>query len=151
MAAILYEFILQSKKVSEKQELRTPNLPEQPFHSFCAIIKWREGGKWFHGCTGLRKYIPAEFRDWPSKCSAAHPKNALWHNFSAINSRNLAGMFLRYSVYYPPPPLWNGAGLILPQFGPQRECPSPRQPLNGLITLVPYDALLSYYSGRRLE
>ena len=124
----------------QKQDLWTPNLPEQRFHSFCAITKWRGRGKWFRRCTELRKNIPAKFRELPSKRSAAHPKNALWRNISDTFpelGRNFFTLLCTLSL----PPLWNGAGLILPQFRPQRECPSPRQPLNGLLSLVPYDRL----------
>ena len=35
----------------------------------------------------------------PSKLCAAHPKNSLWCNISTRYSRNLAGMFLHYSVF----------------------------------------------------
>ena len=45
------------------------------------------------------KNIPAKFRESLSKCSAAHPKIALSHNISVRHSRNLAGMFLHYSVH----------------------------------------------------
>ena len=51
-------------------------------------------------CTELCKNIPAKFRESPSKYSAAHPKNALWRNISAIHSRNLEGIILHYSVSY---------------------------------------------------
>ena len=48
--------------------------------------------------TELRKNIPVEFQESLSKCSAAHPKYALWRNISASQSRNLARMFFHYSV-----------------------------------------------------
>ena len=51
-------------------------------------------------CAELCKNIPTKFRESLSKCSAAHPKIALWHNISASYSPNLAGMFLHYSVLY---------------------------------------------------
>ena len=44
------------------------------------------------------KNIPAKFRESSSKCSEAHPKNALWCKISASHSQNLAGMFLHYPV-----------------------------------------------------
>ena len=48
--------------------------------------------------TELCVNIPAEFRESASKCSADHPKTALWHNISASHAQNLAGMFLHNSV-----------------------------------------------------
>ena len=45
------------------------------------------------------KNILDKFRESLSKSSAAHPKNALWRNFSASHSINLAGMCLLNSVY----------------------------------------------------
>ena len=42
--------------------------------------------------------MSAKFRDSSSKCSAAHPKTALWRNISASHSQNLTGMFLHNSV-----------------------------------------------------
>ena len=61
-------------------------------HLICRINTGRS--HWFWGsCTGLCKNIPAKFRESPSKCSAAHPRNALWRNISASHSPNLARMF----------------------------------------------------------
>ena len=66
-------------------------------HCFCAN-RW---GK-YHvviNLTELCKSIPAKFREAPSNCSAARPKNALECNFSAIPAENLAECFhiIRYS------------------------------------------------------
>ena len=41
--------------------------------------------------TELCKNIPAKFRESPTKCSAPHPKNALWRNITASHSLNLPG------------------------------------------------------------
>ena len=49
--------------------------------------------------TKLCKNIPAKFCESLSKCSAAHPKIALWSNISACHSQNPSGMFLQYSVF----------------------------------------------------
>ena len=46
----------------------------------------------------LCKKIPAKFQESLSKCSAVHPKIALWRKFSASHSRSLAGMF--YTTLY---------------------------------------------------
>ena len=46
------------------------------------------------------KNIPAKFREPPSKCSAAHPENALWQNISASHSQNLAWQAFFYTTLY---------------------------------------------------
>ena len=48
--------------------------------------------------TELCKNIPAKFQESLSKCSAAHPKNALGRNISASLSQNLAECF--YTTLY---------------------------------------------------
>ena len=51
-----------------------------------------------HHCTHLCKNIYVKLGESSSKCSAVHPKNALWSNISARHSQNLAAMLLHYSV-----------------------------------------------------
>ena len=48
--------------------------------------------------TELCKNTPAKFLESHSKCSAEHPKIALWRNISASHSQNLAWMILHYSA-----------------------------------------------------
>ena len=71
---------------------RSGNLLPNNFHTQSNI----------HIHTQLCWNIAAKFRPFReslSKYSAAHPKKALWHNISASHSRNLAGMFLHYSLH----------------------------------------------------
>ena len=49
-------------------------------------------------CTEMCKNIPAKFRESTSKCSAVHPKKALWRNISASHSQNLSRMFLHATL-----------------------------------------------------
>ena len=47
----------------------------------------------------LCESILTKFRESSSKCSAVHPKIALWHTISDSHSQNLTGMSLHYSVH----------------------------------------------------
>ena len=59
---------------------------------------WHKRSEEYMSCNGrlcnteLCNNNPAKFREPPSKCSLAQPKNALFCNISASHSRNLAGM-----------------------------------------------------------
>ena len=61
-----------------------PNFFQQtrPIH----YVWWSEKLAALQVCTELCNNIPAKFRESPSKCSAAHPKNALRRNISASHS-----------------------------------------------------------------
>ena len=86
--------------------------------------------------TGLCKNISTHFRELSSKCSAAHPKNAPWHNISASHSQNLASL-LHNAIESPP---WTPWALCAASDGDalQVSCHALRFPVRGGGVTTPF-------------